>query len=86
MKEQALFCDGTERYVDPIEPGFDEKVTLRFRTAKDDDIQVKLVTAAGRYDMEKEETRGEFDFYKIVWRLGEDPFYYSFEICEGVEK
>lgn len=83
MKEQALFCDGTERYVDPIEPGFDEKVTLRFRTAKDDDIQVKLVTAAGRYDMEKEETRGEFDFYKIVWRLGEDPFYYSFEICEG---
>lgn len=83
MKEQALFCDGTERYVDPIEPGFDEKVTLRFRTAKDDDIQVKLVTAAGRYDMEKEETRGEFDFYKIVWRLGEDPFHYSFEICEG---
>lgn len=83
MKEQALFCDGTEQYVDPIEPGFDEKVTLRFRAAKDDDIRVKLVTAAGRYDMEREYTRGEFAFYKIVWRLGEDPFHYSFEICEG---
>ncbi len=82
MEKQALFCDGTAQYVDPIEPGIDEKVTLRFRTAKDEDIRVKLVTAAGRYDMEKDYSRGEFDYYKIVWRLGEDPFCYSFEICE----
>lgn len=80
MKKQALFCDGTASYVIPQEPRENETVSLRFRTAKDDKVRVRLVTAVGGYDMEKESTSGEFDYYMIKWRLNEEPFRYCFEI------
>lgn len=83
MKEQALFCDGTSGYVIPPEPGYNQRVTLRFRTAKDDTVRVRLVTAVGGYDMKKESTRGEFDYYTIKWQLNEEPFRYCFEIRDG---
>ena len=51
MKEQALFCDGTASYVSPPEPAENERVTLRFRTAKDDVDSVRLVTRVGGYEM-----------------------------------
>ena len=80
MKKQALFCDGTASYVIPQEPQENETVILRFRTAKDDKVRVRLMTAVGGYDMEKESTSGEFDYYMIKWRLNEEPFRYCFEI------
>ena len=86
MKEAALFCDGTASYVNPAEPVENELVTLRFRTAKDDVERVRLMTAVGGYDMEKEKTEGEFDFYRINWRLNEEPFRYCFEIQSNDEK
>lgn len=85
MNKQALFCDGTAQYVDPIEPKCNEKVTLRFRAAKEENIRIRLLTQTGLYDMEKEYTKGMFDFYRIDWRLGDGTFRYSFEIREGVE-
>ena len=36
MNIDALFCDGTGNYVIPPEPKKNEKIRLRFRTAKDD--------------------------------------------------
>lgn len=86
MKEAALFCDGTASYVNPAEPVENEMVTLRFRTAKDDVERVRLMTGVGGYDMEKEKTEGEFDFYRINWRLNEEPFRYCFEIQSNDEK
>lgn len=83
MKEQALFCDGTASYVIPPEPVENEMITLRFRTAKDDVDKVRLVTKVGGYDMEKENSRGEFDYYTINWRLNEERFRYCFEIRSG---
>lgn len=83
MNEQALFCDGTAQFVTPLEPKCNETVTLRFRTARDENIRVRLVTTVGRYDLEKEYSKGAFDFYRIDWRLNETPFRYSFEIQEG---
>ena len=80
MKKQALFCDGTASYVIPQEPQENETVILRFRTAKDDKVRVRLMTAVGGYDMEKESSSGEFDYYMIKWRLNEEPFRYCFEI------
>lgn len=80
MNEQALFCDGTAGYVIPPEPKCDQKITLRFRVAKNDKVKVKLVTEAGSYLMEKEFTRGEFDYYKTDYRLEEKTFYYHFAI------
>lgn len=83
MKEQALFCDGTASYVIPPEPVENEKIKLRFRTAKDDVDKVRLVTKVGGYDMEKESTEGEFDYYTINWRLNDEHFRYCFEIRSG---
>lgn len=80
MREQALFSDGTADYVIPQEPNQNETVTLRFRTAKGDVSRVRLITAGYGYDMDKERTDGEFDYYNIRWRLGKNPFRYYFEI------
>ena len=88
MNEQALFCDGTAGYVIPQEPRENESVRLRFRTARDDVKRVRLMTAVGGYDMEKENGNGngsEFDYYAITWRLNENPFRYCFEIQDGEE-
>ena len=83
MKEQALFCDGTGGYVIPPEPKCKQTVTLRFRTAKDDVQRVRLITGVGGYEMEKAETKGEFDYYTIDWKLNEEAFSYCFEIWDG---
>ncbi len=80
MREQALFSDGTADYVIPQEPNQNETVTLRFRTARGDVSRVRLFAAGYGYDMEKDYTEGEFDYYKIRWRLGENPLRYYFEI------
>lgn len=86
MNTQALFCDGTAGYVIPQEPRKNESVRLRFRTARDDVKRVRLMTAVGGYDMEKENGNGsEFDYYGITWRLNENPFRYCFEIQDGEE-
>ena len=76
MREQALFNDGTADYVIPQEPNQNETVTLRFRTAKGDVSRVRLITAGCGYDMDKDYSQGEFDYYKIRWRLGKNPFRY----------
>lgn len=86
MNKTALFCDGTEGYVYPPEPKESELVTFRFRTAKDDVDRVGLVTSADTYVMEKECTRGEFDYYTFETRLGEELFRYCFEVQSGTEK
>ena len=86
MNTQALFCDGTAGYVIPQEPRENESVRLRFRTAKDDVKRVRLMTAVGGYDLEKEKGNdGEFDYYIITWRLNENPFRYCFEIQDEKE-
>lgn len=85
MKKEALFCDGTDSYVIPPEPDLNETVTLRFRTAKGDVDRVRLMTRVGGYNMEKEYSRGEFDYFKVRWRLNEDPFHYCFEIQSDEE-
>ena len=85
MNEQALFCDGTGAYVIPPQPDANEVITLRFRTAKDDVDAVRLLTKDAKYDLQKAYTKGEFDFYEVNWRMGEDTFRYCFEIQKGEE-
>lgn len=79
MNKQALFCDGTVSYVIPAEPKQNEKVRLRFRTAKDDVENVFLITGAVRFPMSKAGSEGVFDYYEIEWELGTEAFVYSFE-------
>ena len=86
MNQAALFCDGTESYVIPPEPEMNSKVTIRFRTAKNDRVQVFLLSKGegqeieDSQEMEKECTEREFDYYSIRRELGEEPFRYFFMI------
>ena len=86
MNRKALFCDGTSSYVIPAEPEKNQKIVLRFRTAKEDVSGVFLV-AEGREEiqMEKASSRGIFDYYETTWQLEEETFCYYFKIVSGDE-
>ena len=53
MNKDALFSDGTSSYVFPAEPKENERVKIRFRTAKDDVEEVRISTKIGGYKMKK---------------------------------
>ena len=82
MNRKALFCDGTDSYVIPAEPGQNEEIVLRFRTEKNDVEQVSLIVPGkGEYPMEYSFSKGMFDYYEIEWQLGTEMFSYCFQIC-----
>ena len=85
MNKQALFCDGTARYVCPLEPEVGETVTLKFRAAKEDDIQIRLAINNELYTMESERTYGAFTYYRAEWKLKDGMTSYYFEIQDGEE-
>lgn len=83
FKMDALFSDETEDYVSPMEPSAGDLVTIRFRTARDNVDRVYFISGATKQEMEREETEGRFDYYRIQIRAGEEPIYYYFEIQAG---
>ena len=85
MNKQALFCDGTARYVCPLEPEVGETVTLKFRAAKEDDIQIRLAINNELYTMESERTYGAFTYYRAEWKLKDGMTSYYFEIQDDEE-
>ena len=80
MNKQALFSDGSKWYVSPQEPECNETVKIRIRTAKGDAVRVRVITDGKGYDLGKEISEGEFDYYSVIWKLGCEPFRYYFEI------
>ncbi len=85
MKTEALFCDGTGAYVQPPQPERGEKITLRFRTAKDDADIVYLLAGGEERPLTKADSRGLFDYYEIEVQTGDEPFSYCFRIQAGDE-
>ena len=85
MNKQALFCDGTARYVCPLEPEVGETVTFKFRAAKEDNIQIRLAINNELYTMESERTYGAFTYYRAEWKLKDGMTSYYFEIQDGEE-
>jgi len=81
MNKEALLHDGTGSYVLPAEPALNEKITLRFRTAKDDVDFVRVISEGTGFVMRKKETTGVFDFYELEWQLKEEVFHYCFEVA-----
>ena len=84
LRKHALFSDGTKDYRNPPEPNENEDVTLTFRTAKNNVDIVWLCSGPVRTSMEKEETRGEFDYYRIKVPLGTEQYQYYFEVATGM--
>ena len=84
LKKEALFSDGTKDYRDPTEPEAGEKVTIRFRTGRNNVDIVWLCTDCEHYKMKKTESDREFDYYAVEMTMGEEPFYYYFEVASGL--
>lgn len=84
LKKEALFSDGTADYRDPVEPEAGESVKIRFRTGKDNVDIVWLCTGEKHFEMTKICCSGEFDYYEVEMELGEEPFYYYFEVASGL--
>lgn len=85
MNKDALFSDGTSSYVIPAEPKENERIRIRFRTARNDVDEVRIFTKIGGYKMKKTLSGEVFDYYEIEWQLNEEPFSYCFEIRNGEE-
>lgn len=84
LKKEALFSDGTADYRNPVEPEAGEPVKIRFRTGKDNVDIVWLCTGEKHFEMTKTCCSGEFDYYEVEMELGEEPFYYYFEVASGL--
>ena len=85
MKREALFSDGTSNFVIPSEPKENEKVKIRFRTAKNDVTFVRMMVGGEPFIMRRSFTRGEFDYYELTWKMGTEPLHYCFEVNSGSE-
>ena len=70
FNRRALYSDTTENYISPEEPAPNDKVTIRFRTAKNNVDRVVLVTRDEKYAMSKVESDKHFDYYAQVIQPG----------------
>ena len=86
MNKNALFCDGTSDYVIPAEPGIQEKVRLRFRTARDDAQEVCLISGGEALQMQKISSGEVFDYYETKVQLTDTMFVYYFRIKSESEE
>lgn len=59
-------------------------MTIRFRTGKNNVDIVWLCTDCEHYKMKKTESDREFDYYAVEMTMGEEPFYYYFEVASGL--
>lgn len=84
LSKGALFSDGTKDYRIPPEPKENEKVTIRFRTKRDNVDMVWLCTPEHKYRMEKTESENGFDYYAVEIQLGRENFSYYFKVVTGV--
>lgn len=83
LNKQALFTDTTSDYVSPAEPRPRDKVTIKFRTAKNNVDMVVLISGEKSICMDKTETDDVFDYYSCSVVLTDKVFNYYFQIKLG---
>ena len=84
LSKKALFSDGTKDYRSPAEPRENDKVTIRFRTKRDNVDMVWLCSREKKQRMKRTETKWDFDYYSVEIQLGSEPFFYYFEVVTGI--
>jgi len=80
---RALFSDATEVYRNPTEPGVNEDVTIRLRTAKYNVDEVCVVVDDNSLKMTRAYSDEIFDYYEAKIHTGSDKIYYYFEVKAG---
>ena len=83
LNYKALYSDGSDYFFSPMEPEAGEKVTIRFRTAKDNADHVFFLWNDIRHEMEVASSNERFDYYEIKWIMPEDTLVYCFEIISN---
>ena len=84
LSKEALFSDGTKDYRSPAEPRENDKVTIRFRTKRDNVDMVWLCSREKKQRMKRTETKWDFDYYSVEIQLGSEPFFYYFKVVTGI--
>ena len=84
LSKKALFSDGTKDYRSPAEPRENDKVTIRFRTKRDNVDIVWLCSREKKQRMKRTETKWDFDYYSVEIQLGSEPFFYYFKVVTGI--
>ena len=80
---RALFSDTTEEFVTPAEPAPYSRVTIRFRTSKNNVDRVFLMHKKQKLLMNKSETIDDFDYYTYELQLDNEKVSYYFQIENG---
>lgn len=84
LSKKALFSDGTKDYRSPAEPRENDKVTIRFRTKRDNVDMVWLCSREKKQRMKRTETKWDFDYYSVEIQLGSEAFFYYFKVVTGI--
>jgi len=80
---RALFSDATQVYRNPTEPGVDEQVTIRLRTAKYNVDEACIVVNDNSLQMKCAYSDEIFDYYEANIQTGSDKIQYYFEVKAG---
>lgn len=86
INQQALYADESSVYRIPLEAKPGDRVTLRFRTGKDNVDKVYVISGESRWAMEKVTSKGYFDYYETQIDVGTELVPYFFEVRSGDER
>lgn len=83
INRQALFTDETQSFKTPYEPAAGDKVTLTFRTLKNDVNNAYVVINGRTRAMKRLPQKCEtFDYYSITFTCGQKPVNYYFKLVD----
>ena len=80
LDKNALYSDTTEEYLIPAEPNPYTEVKIRFRSAKNNIVNVYFVCKGQKHMMMKSFSDDLFDFYETEYQLDNEKITYYFEI------
>ena len=83
LNKKALYSDETEFYQFPQGVGQGEKITVRFRTKKNNADGVFLISGSIRVQMDLAFTKDGFDYYEKSFTLDKERHTYFFEVQSG---
>ena len=76
LNKDALFSDDSANYLEPYEPEYGERVTIKFRTYMDNVDYVFFISKSSRIPMKKAYTEGVFDYYTYTTEPLHGPMHY----------
>jgi alpha-glucosidase len=83
FETKYIYSDGTDLYRNPQEPGFDEAVTIKIRTLRNNVDEVVLYYGTESSTMRKLQSEGDFDYFFGEIPPQDSPIGYYFEVSQG---